>query len=87
MSKTLVTPDVIEARVKMFFEETCFTEVPSDFDGQSLSELAQEMADVFEAPFATHEDFIDPSERDWERLHATPTEVDQFIERFFGVAA
>ena len=87
MSKELVTPAVIEARIKMYFEETCFSEVPNEFaDGQSLSELAEELAEVFEPPYATHEDFIDPSERDWERLHATPTEVDQFIERYLQVA-
>jgi len=81
MSEQLVTPQVIAARIKMYFEETCFSETPSTFDGQSLDELALDLADVYESPFATHEDFIDPSEQELNRLHAMPGEIDEFIEQ------
>jgi hypothetical protein len=81
MTGQLVTPEVIIARIKMYFEETCFAVTPNTFNGQSLEELAIELADVFESPFATHEDFLDPSEQELSRLHAIPSEIDEFIEQ------
>ena len=81
MSEQLVTPEVMQARIKMYFEETCFSVTPSTFDGLSLEEFAFDLADVFESPFATHEDFLDPSEKELNRLHAMPSEIDEFIQK------
>ncbi len=77
----LVSPEVMRARIRIYFEETLFASVPLSVDDKSLDELAYELADVFESPFATHEDFLDPADKDWERLHATIAEVDEFVER------
>jgi hypothetical protein len=80
--KELVTPDVMEARLKMYYEETCFIPVPETIDGLPLRELAEEMAEAFEPPFATPEDFLlSPEEREEKNLWATVGEVDEFIER------
>lgn len=80
--KELVTPEVMEARIEMFYRETCFAPVPETIDGLTLRELAEEMADAFEPPFTTPEDFLlSPEEREEKNLWATPGEVDEFIER------
>lgn len=80
-SNMLVTPEVMRARIRIYFEETMFRLSPTKVDDYTLDELAEEMASVFESPFVTHEDFLDPIQREFDRLHATIGEIDEFVER------
>jgi hypothetical protein len=66
---------------------TAFTVTPDPLTRNGIHvqspgrKITAELADVFESPFATHEDFLDPSEQELNRLHAMPGEIDEFLEQ------